>query len=187
MATKRKKNPAKPQDAFTARRERLEKILAQEAGGKQVLAVVFSGEEGGLSVFEPQPDFFYLTGIESPGAALVFHSTPEKCTQILLLPAPDPAAERWTGKVLTAGGLTEEAEPDAVRKEVMERSGIGMVGATHQLTDALLRPLRAASAFYLPFPMDAIRGPIGQAQLFAEELRRRHPALEIRDLAPRIA
>lgn len=186
MAKKKSPTPP-PQDAFAARRARLEGLLAAEAPGRQVLAVVFSGEEMGLSVFEPQPDFFYLTGLESPGAALVFHVTPEKRTQILLLPAPDPAAERWTGKILTAGGLTEEAEPDGVRRETMARTGIGMVGASHQLVDALLRPLRAASAFYLPFPADAIRGPIGQAQLFAEDLRRRHPALEIRDLSPRIA
>lgn len=183
----KKKSPSKPQDVFAERRARIEALLAAETPGRQVLAVVFSGEEPGLSVFEPQPDFYFLTGLESPGAALVFHVTPEKCTQILLLPAPDPAAERWTGKILTAGGLTEEAEPDATRKETMARTGIAMVGASHQLVDALLRPLRAASVFYLPFPADAIRGPVGQAQLFAEDLRRRYPAIEIRDLSPRVA
>lgn len=183
----RGKKTAAPADPYAERRKRLEEALAKDGGGRQVLAVLFSGDEPGLGLFAPEPDFFYLTGVESPGAALVLHITPEKNTQILLLPAPDPAAERWAGKVLTAGGLDEEAEPDASRKSAMARTGFEILGASHQLAEVLQRPLRAAEVAYLPLPQDALKGPIGPVQLFAEELRRRYPALEIRNCAPRVA
>lgn len=170
-------------DVYAKRRQALKELLAQEPGGDQAVVLFFSGEELNLVPYDPDPDFYYFTGVESAGAALLITATPQKVDETLLLPAPDAAAERWTGKVLTAGTLTRpNAEPDVERKGVMKETGFGSVAAFHQLEQALVRPLRLARVLYLDFPEDAIAGPIGQTQLFWEHIRRRYPFLELRHL-----
>jgi len=170
-------------DVYARRRQALKELLAKEPGGDQAVAIFFSGEELNLVPFDPDPNFYYFTGVESAGAALLIATSPQKADETLLLPAPDAAAERWTGKVLTAGTLSRpDAEPDVERKGVMQQTGFGSVAAFHQLEQALVRPLRAARALYLDFPQDAIAGPIGQTQLFSEHIRRRYPFLQLRHL-----
>jgi len=178
------KTPKKTAPPFAKRRSRLEASLRREAGKRPALALVFSGVEPHLAPFRLDPDFFYLTGAESPGSALLLGVNLEKPLQVLLLPAPDPASERWTGRVLTSGGYTPEVEPDALRKEAMDRTGFELVESFHKLEEVLVRPLRAAGVLYLSLPRDAVSGPIEPVQLFAENLRRRLPALEIRNLSP---
>jgi len=170
-------------DVYLKRRQALKELLAREPGGDHAVAIFFSGEELNLVPFDPDPDFYYFTGVESAGAALLLASSPQKIDETLLLPAPDAAAERWTGKVLTAGALTRpNADPDPERKGAMKQTGFGSVAALHQLEQALVRPLRLARVLYLDFPEDAIAGPIGQTQLFWEHIRRRYPYLELRHL-----
>ncbi len=178
----RKKGVAAPEDLFARRRKALVERMRKQPGGDAAVALFFSGEEQNLVPFLPDPNFYYFTGVESPKAALLIHTTPQKSDELLFLPAPDPAAERWTGKVLTAGGLTESADPDPVRRGAMKRTGFGSLSAYHQIEEALVRPLRAARTVYLDFPEDAIQGPIGLTQLFWERLRARYPFLELRHL-----
>lgn len=170
-------------DVFAKRRKALADLLRKEPNGDHAIALFFSGEELNLVPFTPDPNFYYFTGVESPNAALLITTTPQKTDEVLLLPAPDAAAERWTGKVLTAGTLTRpDAAPDDERKAVAKETGIASIAAFHQLDQALTRPLRAAKAFYLDFPEDPIAGPVGPIQLFWERLRLRHPYLELRHL-----
>ncbi len=180
----KKRTPAKKVSPQEKRRQALTKALLRDAGKRPALALAFSGEEPHLAPFRLDPDFFYLTGAESPNAALLMGVNLDKPLQILLLPAPDPANERWTGKVLTSGGYTPDVEPDELRKEAMEVTGFDLVESFHKLEEILVRPLRVAEVLYLSLPKDAVSGPIELAQLFAEKIKRRFPALEIRNLAP---
>ncbi|OYV99267.1 MAG: hypothetical protein B7X11_05500, partial [Acidobacteria bacterium 37-65-4] len=92
-------------DRYSERRNRFATALAHDSGGRPSAALLLAGEENGLKHFEPDPNFFYLTGVEVSRAALLMTAGQAKPTDILLLPASDPAKERWTGRVLTAGGL----------------------------------------------------------------------------------
>ncbi len=168
---------------YAQRRKTLAGLLRKQPRGENSIAIFFSGEEESLVPFLPDTNFFYFTGVASPKAALMIHLTPQKSEEILFLPAPDPAAERWTGKVITSGSLTRPgAEPDAERRDAMKTTGLSSVGSYHQIEEALIRPLRAASVIYLDFPEDALQGPIGQSQLFWERVRVRYPFLELRHL-----
>src|SRR5690606_7684468 len=62
------------------------------------------GEYPQDSDYRESNDFFYLTGLETPGASLVLlaHSTGEDSV-MLYVPARDPAAEVWTGPRLGPG------------------------------------------------------------------------------------
>ncbi len=144
------------------------------------MALIFSGEERTLTPFVPDSTFYYLTGVESPGALLFMAVTPRMDSEALLLPATDPAKERWTGKVLSAGHLTPDCQPDALRSEAMKATGEATVGIFQQLDEVLVRPLREVEAAYLNFPEDTPPGQIGWTQHFAERLRASNPHLQMR-------
>ena len=57
------------------------------------------GEEDIRTGFFQEPNFYYLTGWQEPGAILLLtvHQD-EKPHEILFLPRRDPAAEKWTGR-----------------------------------------------------------------------------------------
>lgn len=144
------------------------------------MALIFSGEERTLTPFVPDSTFYYLTGVESPGALLFVALTPRMDSEALLLPATDPAKERWTGKVLSAGHLTPDCQPDALRTEAMKATGQGTVGIFQQLEDILVRPMREVEAAYFNFPEDMPPGQVGGVQHFAERLRASNPHLQLR-------
>lgn len=179
-ARPRKSIPSEPREVFAARRERFKALLKEDCGGRPAMALVFSGEERNLTPFTPDSTFYYLTGVESPGALLFMAVTPRLDSEALLLPATDPAKERWTGKVLSAGHLTSDCQPDALRSEAMKATGQGNIGIFQQLEDVLVRPLREVEAAYLNFPEDIPPGQVGWTQYFAECLRASNPHLQIR-------
>lgn len=82
---------------YQARRQRLRDTLCQ--GGA---ALLFSGEEIPLGMdmtypFSVDRNFFYLTGLRLPGAAVLLSPDGEK----LLLPTPDPRREIYEGPQMT--------------------------------------------------------------------------------------
>jgi Xaa-Pro aminopeptidase len=163
---------------YSKRRDAFRAKLKDEVAGRRAVAVFLSGEPGGLDAFEPDPTFYYLTGVEEPRAALAFFVGPQKATEQLFLPEADPANERWNGKTLCAGGLTPSAEPDDLRRRASEATGVEAVAPYYQLEAALVRPLRDADLLYLDFPGEA--APLGLSHALSERLRSRYPYLEVR-------
>ena len=90
---------------LTARRNAL---LARMGTG---VAVLRSAEERDIESDYPQDsdfrqdnDFFYLTGLETPGSWLVVQARDSAPPRVILyLPARDTAQERWTGPKLGPG------------------------------------------------------------------------------------
>jgi Xaa-Pro aminopeptidase len=165
-------------DRYAARRERFQARLLESAEGKAAVALFFSGAEQGLQGFLVDPGFYYLTGIETAGAALAFSAAGGKVTQALFLPESDPAGERWTGKVLAAGGLTRSADPDEVRREASRATGVEAISPYHHLDAALARPLGDAELLYLDFRREGfLPGPV---EAFAERIVRRYSYLQVR-------
>ena len=89
-----------PVDILDARRHRL---LAELDGTPAILSSAGPrGEYAQDSEYRENNDFFYLTGIEAPGAWLVLNGG-EKGQVTLYLPPRSPGAERWTGPQLGPG------------------------------------------------------------------------------------
>ncbi len=79
---------------YAARRDRLRAALR-----KDVIVLFGAKESDDLHyAFFQEPNFFYLTGWEEPGAILLL--TPVKDRDILFLPPRTPAEEKWTGRKL---------------------------------------------------------------------------------------
>ncbi len=116
-----------PNAAYRARREKLAKAMD---GGVLVL-FAGTGEAGQNALFgyQPDKDFYYLTGWQEPGAALVISpEVPPKGDQparhyaeILFLPAHNPTQERWTGPRLGAENPSIHDISGFARVEVLDK------------------------------------------------------------------
>jgi Xaa-Pro aminopeptidase len=79
---------------YAARRDKLRGMLR-----KDVIVLFGAKESDDLHyAFFQEPNFFYLTGWQEPGAILLL--TPAKDGDILFLPPRVPAEEKWTGRKL---------------------------------------------------------------------------------------
>jgi Xaa-Pro aminopeptidase len=85
--------PELPASVYRERRERVMKEL-----GGCAAAVAAQGEPSGVvQQFKQDDDFFWLTGINEPGAWLVLMPKAKYNRMVLYLRPRDPEAERWTG------------------------------------------------------------------------------------------
>ena len=183
------RRPSSAGSPCPSRRRALQERLLEDAAGKRAVAVFFSGHEPLLGAYDVNPTFHYLTGLDTPGSALVFllaasALSSSRAEEVLLLPASDPARERWTGKVLAAGGLTAAGEPDGARLRAMRTTGFGAVAAAHQLEAILERPLREATLLYLDLPTEGFGSAWTLANEFAARVRTLRPDIEIRNAGP---
>ncbi len=92
------------EDVYARRRATL---AGQLNGGT---AVVFAAEGSRSVAFRQNPDFYYLTGLDEPGAVLVISPSHPVRKEMLYLPVRDPDDEIWSGE--------RPAISDALRKEL---------------------------------------------------------------------
>ncbi len=92
-------------EVYRERRRRL-----AEKVGRGTVVVWGNGDDrgyGDVGTFRQGPDFFYLTGVELPNAALVLR--PHEEYEALLLPPRNPNVEVWTGPKWGPGEEAAEA------------------------------------------------------------------------------
>jgi Xaa-Pro aminopeptidase len=126
-------------DEFAARRA---KLFEQIGDG---VAVVFAGEPHVHAVkFRQAPDFYYLTGVEEPGAVLLLVG-PSKQTFVFATKRP-----RW--KINVEGpGLLDESQPAA-------RYGLTQVAPLESFLEAFNAAARGARKLYAPLtPPDTLQ------------------------------
>src|SRR3990170_1827487 len=139
--------------ATTARREAVARrvppgvVIVPAAGSRDLEDDVLQD-----SHFRQDDDFFYLTGLETPGAVLVLARGEVGAAQaMLVLPPGHPAEEQWTGLRLGPG-------TDAARV-----SGIGTVLSTDALDS-----LRSALLGAVPGPIYTVaRAPVSDSAVAA--------------------
>jgi Xaa-Pro aminopeptidase len=141
------------------------------------IAVVYGEEEGPAPVkFRQAPDFYYLTGIEDPGAIAVFNGMTKKVTVF--------AYPRSPQKVAFAGpGLLET-------KGAKELYGVDNIVPLDQLTISLMFGGAQAKHLYLPLAEDSLQ--YARGEMLAMEARYMdhplyHAASNIRMANKRIA
>jgi len=94
-------------DVYKARRQILMKSLD---GG---IAVIYGARraEGGIveQAFIQDSDFYYLTGVSEPGAALILAPSEHRYREVLYLQPRDPEVENWNGRREPLGDALNEA------------------------------------------------------------------------------
>lgn len=124
--------------------------------------------------YDQDSDFFYLTGIEAPLAALVCWPGAPRGQQTLLIERPDPRIEEWTGKRMTEA-------------EARERSGCDGVAFSDQFDGVLERVLPSITALYLCYQPVPLAAPLGGDLQFAKAVRDRFPHLTVVRANPLLA
>ncbi|OYT71658.1 MAG: Xaa-Pro aminopeptidase [Chloracidobacterium sp. CP2_5A] len=155
---------------FKARRDQLQKQLTDG------ITLVPGRVEESLGVSEKffqDENFFYLTGVEAPGAVLLLTPTPyQGARQILFLPRRNPQTERWTGP---------QPGPD---REAEQSFGVDKALPTDALAQ-VLRELSATPYFKDGCKIHLVANPDEArdraVQRLVERLRRDLPALPIQD------
>jgi Xaa-Pro aminopeptidase len=135
--------------------------------------------------YRQNSSFFYLTGVDAPGAFLVLlpgglsaayglRKVPAEVREILFLPARDPAVEVWTGPKLGPG---EEAE---------RLTGIAKVTDVGRFWGAVTNWLRVNPVCYTLTPYgESARGTHEYALM--RRLADQAPVVQFRDASPAVA
>jgi Xaa-Pro aminopeptidase len=172
-----------PPEVYRARRKRLQGRL-QEGAVALVLGATDARGYGDVGTFRQDPSFFYLTGVELPGAALLL----EREHETLLLPARKPSIEAWTGPKYgpgedTARELGFEAVLDRDYSETVVDARRRPVPA---LADRVADLLRDGGTLWIPL-VGGTSGELTPEQRLTRDLRDRLPSFTLRDLAPVLA
>jgi Xaa-Pro aminopeptidase len=165
-------------------RQRRRKLT--EAIGPNGVAVLFGASDtrtyGDVGTLRQRADFFYLTGVELPNAALLLARGRDE----LYLPPRNPSLEAWTGPKLGPGeeaaqllgfGAVRSREPGEVVIEARIRPVPGFEG---ELAALLARGME----LWIPLPAPGASGPLPPEAELAARLRDRLPSFAVRDLTP---
>jgi Xaa-Pro aminopeptidase len=170
-------------EVYRARRRRLQGFL-EDGSVALVLGATDARGYGDVGTFRQDPFFFYLTGVELPGAAVLL----EKQHEALLLPARRPNIEAWTGPKYGPG---EDTARELGFEAVLDRD------YSETILDARRRPVptlaervaervRAGGVLWVPLPAGMTGEPTPE-QRFVRELQDRLPSFTLRDLTPVVA
>ena len=203
--------PAQAQSGSPAGPVPVERLAARRAALMDSIgvgiAILRSGQLRSIERDHPQDsdyrednDFFYLTGLESPGGWLVLmarDSAPDEA--ILFLPTRNPAAERWTGRsglppseATRLTGITDVRPAGSAEDEIQSlvfggtspaRSGSLVLPRDPSQADSpFIRRLVFSAAGAVPaLRVDDLGARMAQLRLIkdAEELRRLRKAIAI--------
>jgi Xaa-Pro aminopeptidase len=171
--------PAGPAE-HAARRERLRASL-----GDGTTAVILAARDA--DPFRQDRDFLYLTGLDTPGAALVLEGGKTDSPETLYLRPRDRAEERWTGEQPGPGDIDlKTGEPDAERQGTIARTGIAAAAAFDRLDAALIRAVKRGRALWLPVePIERREDPPPGHALW-RDLVTRAPGLVPKPLRPKL-
>lgn len=148
--------------------------------------------------FQANRHFFYLTGLRRENMILLLRKGPEGCKSTLYIEKADPAAERWTGKMVTVeeakacSGISDVRFTDRFQRELDYLIGSANLSACyfdcyrHQHSDLPDYNLSMAQRFSTDFPGIQVRNlwPLVsklRMQKDADEVELMKKALDITD------
>lgn len=170
--------------AFAARRaaliKRVEGSIAVLAGAPAPRAYV---------PFRQENSFYYLTGVETPGALLMIDGVHHR--SILFLPERDREEERWEGPRLFAGDKArkatgiDEVAPVSRFGEELEKRGklVNRLYVSLSPDETAAESRDRASEYESARREDPWDGRIGRSAAFVKSLKGKLPAVAIEDLS----
>ncbi len=179
-----------PREVYVERRERLAAMIGR---APMIVPGRYSIGESGL--FKQDPNFWYLTGVESPYAILVMVPVPPKMRSILFL----PEAYQFAGAQYP---MSDAAFRHAVWNRPKQRlapgqpavsaTGVDQTYPIDQFAERLVELISEAPVVYFPrdsnqlYAPPGMRAPLTLAQQFERAIAERLPKAKIEDLTPAI-
>ncbi|HLV79806.1 MAG TPA: aminopeptidase P N-terminal domain-containing protein [Chthonomonadaceae bacterium] len=170
-----------PPEEFQARREALRSACPEG----MILIRGAAPEEAVMAPYRQNSAFFYLTGVDTPGAFLVLllegvpasalqRDLPPTVREILFLPARSPLGETWTGPTIGPGEETERA------------AGIEKTLEAGSLWSALIGGLRRNPLLYTLTPYGE-QAKLSRDYALMQRIADIAPIAQFRDVAPALA
>ena len=165
-------------EEYAARRA---KLVAQADGPIVVFGYTGHEDLSEFAVFFQEKNFYYLTGDDEPGGAVLLIPDPpagkklDGAREILYLPARDYAQEKWEGPKMG---------PDD--PGIREKTGFGDVQAFATLRGKLEELAKVYSNFYTLMPGQEEEG-YPHLQIWSEWLKRAVPSANVRDITGAIS
>ncbi len=181
-----------PANRFRARRDRLVKMTLEQEKGNALILLLGKSEHGeSYDPFRPNANFYYLTGDDTPGGALLLVAKakppqgPRDRRDMLFFPACDKSQMQWTGYFPCAGEPDEKDAQDPAARTRRE-TGAEAVLESDSLDSTLVTIARAqkAQALYVVTEGSALDEPLGPTEDLVNRFRQRLPAVAVRDLNP---
>ena len=166
-----------PNAEYAARRARL-----RAAVDGPIVIFGYTGHEDAseVAVFFQEPNFYYLTGDDEPGAALLLIPDPSNGQpsggphEILYLPQRDPNEEKWEGPKIGPND-----------SDVTEKTGFQTIEPFSMLRADLAKLALTYSNFYTPLPPKQEDG-YPHLTIWSQWVRNLLPQTNLRDIGPRI-
>jgi Xaa-Pro aminopeptidase len=152
-----------PPTVYQARRAKLMKALG---GG---IAVLHARGEEDADGYRQDGDFYYLTGLNEPGAVLVLSPEERVYKERLFLKPRNPDDERWTG-----------VRPD-ISDSLRRATGIESIARTTSLGGAVMGLLRTSRTLHLISAPGDPDSPAGPEMTLYGKLSSRLPGVGIKD------
>jgi Xaa-Pro aminopeptidase len=160
-----------PSEEYAARRAKL-----RAAVDGPIVIFGYTGHEDSSEVarFFQEPNFYYLTGHDEPGAALLLipDNSPDKSAEassheILFLPARDPKQEVWEGPKMGPGdpGVAEKTGFAIVEPIAKLKGDLAKLAGTYKTFYTLMPPEHEEGYPHLTEAVAAIRDAIPRAAL----------------------
>ncbi|MCI0596856.1 MAG: Xaa-Pro peptidase family protein [candidate division Zixibacteria bacterium] len=154
-----------PKDIFKARRA---KLMERMGDGVAVLYGKTGGFEG---EFKQDKNFYYLTGVEEPGAILVLAPKEKSRKDVLLLAPRNPEDERWSGERPSIGKKLEDS---------LGFEYVGRTGGLGWMVNSYLQ--HSANLCYLSPPVSS-SSPIPTDLNFYKDVSGRVPGTSIKNMS----
>jgi Xaa-Pro aminopeptidase len=184
--------PLPPLDppAYAARRKRLSDRLAArlQPAGRGVLLLLGAPLQGSLEAPRPNPPFYYLSGVDLPGSALILTFGAGDPAETLFLHDPTPRQRTFDRPALVPGRYDWQARvDDAERRAALEATGFKEIDTADRLAARLQQALgEGVSLAVAPEPVSA-ESPLSAELDLIARLRERHPAMTLLDASADLA
>jgi Xaa-Pro aminopeptidase len=173
-------------DAYRERRQRLAERI-----GEGTVVLWGAGDDrgyGDIGTFRQDPNFFYLTGVELPNAALVLRPSEEY--EAIFLPPRNENIERWTGPKWGPGDEAanalgfDQALSSETSEELIQARRRPVPGLEGRLQGWLSE---AGAVLWTDFPAVPSSAVLPPTHSYVERLRSRIPSFLVRDLTEHLS
>ncbi len=154
-----------PKEVFKQRRAKLMELMGDG------VAVLYGKTGGFEGEFKQDKNFYYLTGVEEPGAILVLAPKEKSRKDVLLLAPRNPEDERWSG------------ERPSIGKKLEDSLGFEYVGRTGGLGWMVNSYLQHSTNLCYLSPPASSTSPVPTDLNFYKEVSARVPGTSIKNMS----
>lgn len=137
-----------PKIIFKNRRKNLIDLIRKSDNLENFYVLLYSGMDKNNQRFEVEPNFYYLTGLNSKETFLIIKCEKKNYKEYLFLPPADPQKERYEGKQLSYEDIKRGEEEKQKNKELRRVTGFSNIFSNSEIFSFLKKNLKEKTKIY---------------------------------------